>query len=375
MADHFEVAIVGGGQSGLVAGYYLQRAGVEYVILDAGPEAGWAWRQRWDSLRLFTIAAYCELPGLKFPGGWNRFPDKNEMADYLLDYQRTFQQPVRWNTAVTSLRASGDGYLLKTTTGEVTARQVIVATGAYQHPYVPPIAAGLGPEVYQVHTGDYRNPSEVPGRRVVIVGGANSGAQIAVDLAPTHEVLLSQGSPLPNTPCKFLGIGLHWWGDKLGLIKKPLIGERDRLHKKTILVGPSLKLISRKHGIGLRGRTVACDGGTVFFEDGASAAADAVVWATGFRTNYTAWMEPPIFGADGLPRQFRGVVDEAPGLYFLGMQCQYSYGSGLIWWVKDDAQYLVQQIQAYRPGQHAPADRAGQDATAGRAAAVDHAHS
>lgn len=348
MTDHYDVAIVGGGQSGLVAGYYLQRAGIPYVILDAGPEAGWAWRQRWDSLRLFTIASYCSLPGMRFRGWWNRFPHKDEMADYLLRYQRKFGQPVRWNTKVISLQAGGDGYLLKTTTGDVAARQVIVATGAYQYRFVPPIASGLAPEVCQVHTGSYRNPSAVPGHRVVVVGAANSGAQIAVDLAETHEVVLSQGSELPNVPCKWFGIGLHWWGDKRGLIAKPLIGERDRLHKKTILVGESLEKLSVKHGIELRGRTVGCDGRTLTFEDGTNFAADAVVWATGFRPDYTTWMDLPIFGEDGRPRHFRGVVDEAPGLYFLGMQCQYSYGSGLIWWVKDDAQYLVQQMQAYR---------------------------
>jgi putative flavoprotein involved in K+ transport len=350
MADHYDVAIVGGGQSGLVAGYYLQQAGIPYVILDAGPEAGWAWRQRWDSLRLFTIASYCALPGLRFPGGWNRFPGKDEVADYMLSYQRKFGQPVRWNSKVTHLMPSGDGYLLRTPSGDVTARQVIVATGAYQNQFVPPVASGLAPEVYQVHTGSYRNPAQVPGRRVVVVGAANSGAQIAIDLAKTHEVVLSQGSPLPSGPCKFLGIGLHWWGDKLGIIKKPLTGERDRIHKKTILVGLKLAKISRQHGIQLRGRTVGCDGRTLAFEDGATAPADAVVWATGFRPDYTTWMDLPIFGDDGRPRQFRGVVDEAPGLYFLGMQCQYNYGSGLIWWVKDDAQYLLEQIQAYRSG-------------------------
>lgn len=356
MADHYEVAIVGGGQSGLVAGYHLQRADVPYIILDAGPDAGWSWRRRWDSLRLFTIAAYCELPGLKFPGNWNRFPDKDEVADYMLEYHRTFRQPVRWNTKVTHLQAHGDGYLLKTTTGDITARQVIVAAGAYRNQFVPPIASGLAPEVYQVHTGSYRNPSTVPGRRVVVVGAANSGAQIAIDLAKTHRVVLSQGSALPHGPCKFFGIGLHWWGDKLGIIKKPLIGERDRLHKKTILVGINLKKVTAKYGIELRGRTVGCHGSTLSFEDGTSATADAVVWATGFRPDFTTWMELPIFGEDGLPRQFRGVVDEAPGLYFLGMQCQYNYGSGLIWWVKDDAEYLVEQIQAYRAG--APAAHA-----------------
>lgn len=355
MTDHFEVAIVGGGQSGLVAGYYLQRADIPYVILDAGPQAGWSWRERWDSLELFTIAAYCGLPGLRFPGNWNRFPDKDEVADYLTMYHRTFRQPVRWNTKVTHLEPTVDGYQLDTTTGPVSARQVIVATGAYRNEFVPPMASGLAPDVHQVHSGSYRNPSAVPGTKVVVVGAANSGAQIAIDLHKTHDVLLSQGAPIPHGPRKFLGIGLHWWGDKLGIIAKPLEGERDRIHKKTILVGKSLKKISRQYNIEMRARTVACDGQTVRFEDGSSATVDAVVWCTGFRPDFGTWIPLPIFGPDGIPRHYRGVVDEAPGLYFLGMQCQYTYGSGLIWWVKEDAEYLVEKIQRHQPaGQSEP---------------------
>lgn len=349
MSERFEVIVVGGGQSGLVAGYYLQRAGIPFVILDAKDEVGQSWRERWDSLELFTIAAYCSLPGLRFPGNFNRFPDKDEMADYVQAYQRRFALPVRLGTTVTSLTRAARGYRLETNRGTYEADQVVVATGAYQNQYVPPIAAGLGPDVFQVHTGSYLNPGQIPGRRVVVVGAANSGAQIAVDLAGSHQVLLSQGSPLPHGPRRFLGIGLHWWGDKLGIIAKPLIGERDRIHKKTILVGPSLKKLSKRHGFPLVGRTVAARGRTVTFEDGTSTEVDAVVWATGFRPRFP-WIDLPIFREDGLPEHFRGVVDQAPGLYFLGMQCQYSYGSGLIWWVKDDAQYLIDHVASARQG-------------------------
>lgn len=352
MAERSEVIIVGGGQSGLVAGYYLQRAGIPFVILDAGSEVGQAWRERWDSLELFTIAQYCSLPGLRFPGFFNRFPDKNEMADYVAAYARHFELPVRLNTAVTSLTRTETGYHLETTNGEYDADHVIVATGAYQNQYVPPVASGLADDVFQVHTGSYTNPRQLPAGTVVVVGAANSGAQIAIDLAGTHTVVLSQGSPLPHGPRRFLGIGLHWWGDKFGIIAKPLIGERDRIHKKTILVGPSLKKISKRHGIRLVGRTVECAGRTVRFEGGEQVEVDAVVWATGFRPDYP-WIRLPIFRDDKLPEHERGVVATAPGLYFLGMQCQYSYGSGLIWWVKEDAEYLVDQVARTRRGDFA----------------------
>ncbi|SNY24489.1 flavin-containing monooxygenase [Paractinoplanes atraurantiacus] len=348
MVERADVVVVGGGQSGLVAGHYLAQAGIPHVILDAGERVGESWRQRWDALRLFTVAQYCALPGLRFPGRQGRFPTKDEMADYVEEYARHWRLPVRLNTKVTSLSATDDGYRLETSTGPYEARQVIVATGAYREPYVPPLAAGLDEGVFQVHTGRYHNPSQVPGSSVLVVGAANSGAQIATDLSRTHRVTLSQGSPLPHVPCKFLFKGLHWWGDKFGLIKKPLIGERDRLHKKTILIGKSLKQLARKHDLRLVGRTVAMDGRVARFEDGGQDEPDAVVWATGFRASYP-WIKVPILDEAGMPRQDRG-VSAAPGLYFLGMQCQYTYGSALIWWVKEDAHYLVEQIRAVRSG-------------------------
>ncbi|MEO3808336.1 NAD(P)/FAD-dependent oxidoreductase [Sphaerisporangium sp. B11E5] len=355
MAERTEVVVVGGGQSGLVAGYYLKKAGIPFVILDEEHRLGEAWRRRWDSLELFTIAEYCALPGLRFPGKKNHFPGKDEMADYVEAYGREFDLPVRLGTKVTSLDPiDGGGYRLETTNGVYEASQVILATGAYRLPRVPDLAAGLGDDVFQIHTGAYRNASQVPGQTVVVVGAANSGAQIAPELTRTHRVLLSQGSHLPAFGRKFLGKGLHWWGDKFGLISKPLIGERDRLHKKTILVGPSLKKISRKYGVELVGRTIACEGRTVRFDDGRSVETDAVVWATGFRYDYS-WVHVPIHDETGTPVQERGLT-KAPGLYVLGMQCQYSYGSALIWWVKDDASYLVDRIEDYRrrgPSRHA----------------------
>lgn len=349
MAEHSRVIVIGGGQSGLVAGYYLKKAGIPFVILDAGSRVGQSWRSRWDSLELFTIAQYCELPGLRFPGRRGRFPTKDEMADYVESYAARHQLPVRLQTSVTALepRAEG-GYELTTDRGTYTADHVIVATGAFRVEFRPPLAEKLDEDVHQVHTGSYRNPGEIPGRSVLVVGAANSGAQIAAELTATHDVVLAQGSPLPHFGRKFLFKGLHWWGDKFGIIGKPLQGERDRLHKKTILVGPSLEKIAKRTGLRLAPRAVDAGGRTVHFEDGTKQDFDAVVWATGFRWDYS-WIDAPVLNEIGMPDHHRGVTD-AEGLYFLGMQCQYSYGSGLIWWVKTDAEYLVRQIASAPAG-------------------------
>jgi putative flavoprotein involved in K+ transport len=341
MTDDFSVAVVGGGQAGLAAGYYLARASVRFVILDAHERVGDSWRRRWDSLETFTNARYSRLPGLNLPGDQERFPRKDEIADYLESYARTFELPVRSDTRVESLRPANGGYRLETSGGSVTARSVIVATGAYQRPQVPALAGELPPRVVQLHSSEYQNPRQLEGTRAaVVVGGGNSGAQIAAELAAAHSVALARGTRLPHLPRRILGRSLHWWADHLGLIGAPLDSWRGRTQRGDLLVGPSLRTIARRHGIRLVGRAVGVDGSALLFEGGVSIDVDAVVWATGFRSDYS-WLEVPIFDERGLPVHRRGVTG-AEGLYFLGMHNQYSRGSSLIAWVKDDAEFIVE---------------------------------
>jgi putative flavoprotein involved in K+ transport len=342
--DH-HVVVVGGGQAGLAAGYYLARAKVPFVILDAHARVGDAWRRRWDSLELFTNARYSRLPGLDFDGDQERFPRKDEVADYLESYAPTFELPIRLGTRVASLRrAAHDGYQLDTNGGSTTAQNVIVATGAYQQPTVPPLSRKLDPGVRQLHSAEYRNPVQLDGARtVVVVGAANSGAQIARDLASTHGVTLAQGARLPRLPRRILGRSLHWWGDHLGLIGAPLDSWRGRTQRGDLLIGPSLRSLSHRHGIRLVGRAIDAAGRRLAFEHGEGRDADAVVWATGFHSDYS-WIASPIFDERGLPEHRRGVT-ASPGLYFLGMHDQHSRGSSLIAWVKDDAEYVVDRIR------------------------------
>ncbi len=179
MTERTEVAVVGGGQAGLAAGFYLARAGIPFLILDAGARVGDAWRRRWDSLTLFTAARYSALPGLAFPGDPEHFPGKDEVAGYLEQYAHTFQLPVKLNRRVTALEPADGGYRLATTAGACHAAQVIVAAGAYQRPYIPAAADGLSADVTQLHSADYRNPDQIPGRVVLVAGAANSRAGIA----------------------------------------------------------------------------------------------------------------------------------------------------------------------------------------------------
>jgi putative flavoprotein involved in K+ transport len=342
-SQHAEVIVVGGGQAGIAAGYYLSRAGTGFLILDAGTRGGEAWAQRWDTLELFTPARYSSLPGLPFPGSPWHYPGKDEVAAYMRSYVKAFDLPVRYDTRVTALERAPDGYRLATTAGTYTADQVIVATGAYQQPFIPPAAAGLNGQVTQLHSAAYRRPAQIPGGRVLVVGAANSGTQIAADLAATHRVWLSQGSPIPRLPRKILGVPIHFFGDRLGLIPAPLGTWRGRTQRGDLLIGPSLRQLGRRHGITLAARTTRAQGRTVTFADGQAMDADAVIWATGYRPDYS-WIRLAVLGPDGQPRHQRGVT-EFPGLYFLGMHNQYSRGSALIHWVRHDAAYITGQAK------------------------------
>lgn len=335
--------MVGGGQAGLTAGYHLKRAGVPFVILDAAARGGQSWRERWDSLELFTPAGYSALPELPFPGDQERYPGKDEVADYLETYADELELPVRRGARVTALERSNGEYRVTTESDTLHAGQVIVAVGAYQRPHIPPIADGLSDVVIQLHSAAYRNPEQVPARRALVVGAANSGAQIAEDLAPSHQVFLSRGSWLPHLPRRILGRSLHWWGDHLGLIAAPLHSWRGRTQRGELLVGESLRRRARRAGIELLGRAVEAERRTAGFDDGRTIEFDAVIWATGYRSDYS-WIHIPVFDEGGAPRHRRGVTD-APGLYFLGMHGQYSRGSSLLYWVREDAAYLVEKAR------------------------------
>jgi putative flavoprotein involved in K+ transport len=341
-----EVLVVGAGQAGLAMGYFLRRLGRDFGILEAGNELGISWRGRWDSLMLFTPARYSALPGLAFPGDPDHYPTRDEVASYLAEYARRFDLPVDLGARASSLRKEGDAYLAEADGRTYEAEQVVVATGPFQVPFVPAIAEGLGDEVTQLHTSAYRRPADIPEGRVLVIGGGNSGYQIAEELSASHEVHLAVGSaqkPLPQRP---LGRDLFWYLDATGIIRKSRetrIGRK--LEGRDVLIGSSPRSI-RRHGVELHGRAVRADGSAVTFDDGTTLDARTVIWATGYRLDHS-WIELPIFDSSGRLEHRRGVT-ASPGLYLLGLTWQHTRGSALIGFVKDDAAHIAAQISAYR---------------------------
>ena len=356
-----EVVVIGGGQAGLAMGYFLDRQGRDFVILEAADEPGAAWRKRWDSLRLFTPVRYSSLPGFPFPGDPDSYPTRDQVVEYLTEYARRFELPVELDSPVRAVRRSGTGYAVGLDDRTVEAEQVVIATGPFHAPRTPPIAERLDSGVVQLHSKDYRSPGDIPSGTVLVVGGGNTGFQIAEELAGSHEVDLSIGSRQTPLPQRLLGRDLFWYLDATGLIRKTKdsrIGRR--AEGRDTLIGSSPRGI-RRRGVELHPRAVDAAGSTVTFEDGTTLEVAGVLWATGFGIDHS-FVDLPVFDDRGHLVHRRGVT-ESPGLYFLGLSWQHTRGSALIGWVKDDAEFLAHQISSNRPSAADEFELAGRRAT------------
>jgi putative flavoprotein involved in K+ transport len=223
-----------------------------------------------------------------------------------------------------------------------------VATGPFQVPRVPTVAERLDPGIVQLHSSSYRTPRDVPAGGVLVVGGGNTGFQIAEELSSTHEVHLSIGSRQTPLPQRIAGRDLFRYLEAAGLMGKTVtsrIGQRMR--DRETLIGSSPRAARRRHGIHLHGRTVDVSGPDVTFSDGARLKPSTVVWATGFGLDHS-WIDAPVFDPDGRLVHERGVTP-VPGLYFLGLPWQHTRGSALLGWVGEDAEYLARRIGASAP--------------------------
>ncbi len=342
-----DVLVIGGGQAGLAMGYHLARRNLQFLIVDSGPEIGSAWRSRWDSLQLFTSGRYDNLPGLPFPAAADTYPGKDATADYLQAYAAEFELPVHLDTTVTSLAGAGDGsYLVKAGADAVEARQVVVATGPFQVPFTPPVAAELPPDVHQLHSADYKRPDGLPGGSVLVVGAANSGCQIALELSASRTVDLSAGKRIPTVPQRPLGRDVWRWAEGLRLDRvtaQSRLGRRLAGRDQIVGVGP--RRLARRHGIPVRPRVDTVAGRDVTFADGTRGQYDVIIWATGFTTD-DSWIDiPDATDARGRLRQSRGVTP-SPGLYTLGRSWQHTRGSALLGWVGNDAAFLAGEIRS-----------------------------
>jgi putative flavoprotein involved in K+ transport len=343
-----DVVVVGGSQSGLAMAWHLAQQGLRFVVLEAAPELGHTWRSRWDSLKLFTPSQYDALPGMAFPAPADTYPTKEPVADYLQAYAAAFDLPVRLDAKATELTQQEDEtFEVRTADATYRARQVVVATGPFQVPFVPAQAAKLDPSVTQLHSADYRNPQALPAGSVLVVGGGNSGFQIAEELAATRQVDLSIATTYPMLPQRLGGRDLFWWLTRLKLMR---VTASSRLGRRVsgrgeFVIGTNRRRLERK-GVRFRPRLVDAEGRTVRFADHSLLEdVGVVVWATGYRPDY-GWIHIPGVVREGHVVHRRGVT-QVPGLYFLGLSWQHTRGSALLGFVHEDAAFLADRIQAH----------------------------
>jgi putative flavoprotein involved in K+ transport len=344
------VLVIGAGQAGLAVGYHLARQHVRFLLVDSGPEVGHSWRSRWDSLQLFTPAEYSALPGLAFPADRGTYPGKDQVADYLKTYADRFDLPVMPNTRVERLeRRRPEGpFRVATDQGTLWARQVVVATGPFQQPSIPTICSGFDTSIAQLHSASYRNPSSLPPGRVLVVGAGNSGLQIAIELADTHEVHVAVGTRQKTVPQRPLGRDLFWWLTRTGVLTRPgssPVAAWFRKRGGDLVIGTTWGDVDAV-GISVHPRLTTAQGRGAGFGDRTDLDdIDAVVWASGFRSDYS-WLDVPGTWDGAQVHQTRG-RSRTPGLWFIGLPWQHTRGSALLGFVGDDAAWVATGISQH----------------------------
>lgn len=353
-----ETVVIGGSQSGLAIGYHLTQRSLPVVILDENDRVGDAWRNRYDSLRLFTPRRLSGLPGMPFPGPPHSYPTKDQTADYLEAYAREFKLPIRTGVHVDRLSKRGHRFEVACNGSSLFADNVVVATGPYHNPRIPPFAHELDDSILQLHSQEYRKPSQVRDGAVLVVGAGNSGAEIAIELAAHHQTLLSGRDPGQEPSLgRQGGLGdrllksLMWFTATRVLKATNPVGRRFRDHfldpPRGVPLGGGRRKDIVAAGVKRVSRTVGVKEGHPVLEDGTVLEVSNVIWCTGYRPDYQ-WLDLPLPTHHGFPIHTRGVVEAVPGLYFVGLLFLHSLSSALVGGVGRDAEYIVDHIASTR---------------------------
>ena len=356
MSEKFDTIVIGAGQAGLSAGYHLAKRGKPFVIVDAADRVGGSWLNRWDSLTLFTPSIRCNLPGLPVGGGY-RFLSKDEMLDYLERYVATFELPVRLGVKVDGLFREGSGFRVTAGAQAFDADNVILATGVHRVPCTPELADDLSEDIVQLHSADYRNPGQLAPGGVLLVGAGNSGVEIAMDLAPSHQVLMA-GRTVGEIPIDIRGwqgrlfFPVLWW------VWEHILTERTRPGRKVqaeAVRGQADPWIRQKEkdieqaGVERTSRITGVVDGRPQNEDGQVLDVENVIWCTGFEKGF-GWIDLPGLDSSGRLDSERGAVVGQPGLYVLGQEIQYMFNSHTVGGVGKDAAYVVEHLDRASAG-------------------------
>ncbi|HDR7624511.1 TPA: NAD(P)-binding domain-containing protein [Bacillus mycoides] len=341
-----DVIVIGAGQAGLSMGYYLKKEGYDFLILEGEKRIGDSWRNRYESLVLFTPKSYSSLPGMKLEGDKNTFPTKDEIADYLETYTVHFLLPVRLETTVHKVQKTESTFEVSTDKGVFLSKYVIIASGAFQKPFIPSISQHLSQEVFQIHSSQYQSPKKIPDGPVLVIGGGNSGTQIANELAESRDVTIAISHPFKFLPLKIVGKSIFHWLEKIGLLYAGTDTRRGLWFRKQSdpIFGFEFKKLIRDENVEVKSRVTQACKREVTFDDYSKINVKNIIWSTGFVPDYK-WIDiEGISDEKGFPLHNRG-VSPIQGLYYIGLPWQHQRGSALICGVGRDAKFLYSIIK------------------------------
>ncbi|GGY05370.1 monooxygenase [Streptomyces minutiscleroticus] len=348
--EYVDVAVIGGGQSGLAAAHALLREGLRPVVLEASGAAAGSWPRYYDSLTLFSPARYSSLPGMPFPGDPDHYPHRDEVAAYLAAYATRLDVDIRTGHRVTGVRRGDAGFEVEVADGNraLAARAVVAASGTFGHPHRPALPGLEGSTGTVLHTAEYRRPKPFAGQRVVVVGAGNSAVQIAAELATTARVTLASRAPVKFARQKIAGRDLHFWLRRTGLDAAPLGGLLRQPPTQLVIDDGRYRAALNQGAPDRRPVFTGIDGAKVCWTDGSREEVDAIVLATGYRPDlpYLDGLDRALDAA-GHPRQRGGVSATVSGLAFTGLEWQRSLSSNSLRGVGRDADRIARHLAAH----------------------------
>jgi len=343
----FDYIIVGAGQAGLAMAYQLKQINANFLMLDSEDEIGASWLKRWDSLKLFTPTEFNHLPGMPFPAAKGHYPDKFDVANYFKAYVKLFNLPIKLATKVVKVVKSTHGFEVKCASQSYHCQQIIIASGPFQTPFIPPCHQALSADIKQIHSRDYRNPEQLITGDTLVVGAGDSGFQILQEVAQhdlSRQVFFSGNTNALTIPQELLGKTLWWWFKLLGVLsvnKYSWLGKKIK-QKMQPVIGIDIKSLLARNNVTAVGHTLDADYNTVFCQHATLNSIKNIIWSTGFRADFS-WLDNIELDEQGYPVNYRG-VSTTIGMYFLGLPWMYTRGSATLGGVHKDAEYLINFI-------------------------------
>ena len=342
------VVVVGGGQSGLAAARALRELRMPTVILEASDRSAGSWPRYYDSLRVFSPAAYSSMPGMPFPGPPDHYPGRDDVADYLERYAAGLDVEIRTNTRVEAIQQDGRGFLVFTEGGQaMPASGIVAASGSFSNPYRPSFP-GEGTFTGELsHVADYRNPAPFAGQRVVVVGAGDSAAQVANELASVATVTIATRHPLRFIPQRVGDQDVHYWLRTTGFDTLPAVWLSKITGGSVVTDSVGFEQTLAEGRVDRRPMFVALDGEQVVWSDGERESVDAIILATGYRPSLPYLRELGALDEHGAPMHVGGISSTHVGLVYVGLEFQRSYASNTLRGVSEDARAVIAPLVAW----------------------------